>query len=75
MAGIADETQSVPVLVLVVVTAEAIEVPHRGGPTFFDGEVVVDLEVAGDVATVDVALGVELLDRAAEPSGDRAPRV
>jgi hypothetical protein len=60
-----DEAQPMPMLVLVVVTTETVEVPQRGGTALLDGEVVVDLEVAADVAALDVALGAALLDRAA----------
>ena len=58
----AGQAQVMPVLVTVVVPTEAAEVPHGGRPTGFDGLVVVDLEVLGDVTAHNGALRKELLD-------------
>src|SRR4051812_20277258 len=50
----------------VMVVAEPVQVPERGRALFFDGVVVVDLEVAVDVAARDHAFGLELFDPGAE---------
>ena len=62
-AGVALESEAVAVLVPMMVGAQAIEVGELRAALLLDRLVVVDLEVVGDIAAFDVALGVQLLDR------------
>ena len=72
-AGWTLQPQPKPMLVLVMMAHRGDRGSTARWSTFLDGKVVVDLEMPGDVTALDVALGVELLDRAAEPGRDRAP--
>ena len=63
------------VLVVVMVETEPPEIAQLGLAELLDRLVVVDLKTRRDVAALDVALAVHLLDRGAQPCRNRAPEV
>jgi hypothetical protein len=73
--ALAFETQVEACLLLVVPCAQSVEIPQRGRPALLDWHVVVELEVPADVAALDDAFALELLDGGAQAGRDRSAEV